>query len=128
MSRLTPNSQPPTANRLPHRHQPLQRHRRAFHAAVQPHFPSFTNRTTITDSTRSRTNPRRQHPTIRSPQPSRPHLHPPTVSSEITGELEMGDVVELVDLRGTDEVWVQIEPAKWVLFAYNGQPLLKKVT
>jgi lysozyme len=60
-----------------------------------------------------------------------PHVHiftRPTVSSEITGELEMGDVVELLDLRGSDEVWVQIEPAKWILFAYNGQPLLKKVT
>ena len=60
-----------------------------------------------------------------------PHVHiftRPTISSEIKGELEMGDVVELLDIRGSDEVWVQIEQGKWTLFVYNGEPLFRKVS
>jgi hypothetical protein len=59
-----------------------------------------------------------------------PHVHiftRPRINSEITGELEQGDAVELLDIRGTDEVWVQIDPNQWVLFAYNGLSHFRKL-
>lgn len=51
----------------------------------------------------------------------------PLLNSAIVGELGQGEVVQLLDISGTDEVWVQIAPERWVLYAYNGRNFLERV-
>lgn len=51
----------------------------------------------------------------------------PGLNNTIVGELLHGEVVQLVDIAGTDEVWVQIDPERWVLYAYNGRKFLERV-
>jgi lysozyme len=58
-----------------------------------------------------------------------PALHvftTPDVNSAIVSDLELGDRITPTDIMGTDEVWLQIEPGKWVLFTYNGQKLMTR--
>ena len=60
-----------------------------------------------------------------------PYVHlfdSPSVRSRIAGDLETGDVVEVTDITGSDEVWIQIESGQWVLHSYNGQSFFKRVT
>ena len=64
-------------------------------------------------------------------QVTNPYVHvfdSPSVRSRIAGDLETGEVVEVTDITGSDEVWVEIENDKWVLLSYNGQNFLQKVT
>jgi len=63
-------------------------------------------------------------------QVTNPYVHlfdSPSVRSRIAGDLETGDVVEVTDITGSDEVWIQIENDKWALLTYNGQNFLHKV-
>ena len=50
----------------------------------------------------------------------------PRLDAEILGDLRRGEVVQVVDLGGREEVWVQIVDGGWCLFAYNGQPLMQR--
>jgi len=59
-----------------------------------------------------------------------PALHvfsAPRLDAAIVGDLVRGDRVELHDVHGTDEVWMQIGVGKWCLYAYNGAELMQKV-
>lgn len=51
----------------------------------------------------------------------------PGVASPIVGNLQQGDVIQLNDVYGTDEVWIKTNTGEWLLFAYNGNQLLRKV-
>lgn len=51
----------------------------------------------------------------------------PRLDAPIVGNLAQGDELQIQDLSGTDEVWVQTLEGGWCLYAYNGRQLLKKV-
>ena len=52
----------------------------------------------------------------------------PGVNAPIIGSINLGDLVSVLDLSGSDEVWIKISanPDQWVLYSYNGQQLLAK--